>query len=121
MPLLKVLRTKAVEAMAGKPPFDQPIQLTLRVLLPRQNDPSSLASRRLHGDLDNFITGVCDGLQKAHPGAFAENDWLDVPAAARPAADIAFTDDSWVRAIRAELLHAENSVPAYEVEIEPLG
>ena len=120
LPLIKELRTQAVAAMAGDPPLDEPVRLTLRVFLPRQADPSALWARRVYGDLDNFITGVCDALQMADARAFDADDWLHVPADTNPSRTIAFTDDSWVHAIHAEVVDADDSRPAYDVEIRPL-
>ena len=65
--LLKALRIAAAEAMAGRKPFDEPVELELTVWTD-SIDATELWARRAGGDLDNFITGVCDGLQAAHWG-----------------------------------------------------
>jgi len=71
-PRLKALRVAAVEAMAGRPPLDGSLILRLVVhALPEE------------GDLDNFITGVCDGLMAAQRNTpIKDEDWVAVPVEA---------------------------------------
>ena len=117
---LKALRRAAVEAMAGREPWDQPVVLRLRVHVPAPKGEPALWTRREHGDLDNFVTGVCDGLQAADPRAFEDTSWTDVPTDERPHRPIAYTDDSWIRRIEAELVSSESGDLSYEVAVEPL-
>lgn len=77
--------------------------------------------RRQHGDLDNFIAGVCDGLQAADPRGIDEESWTDLPPEADPVRPVAFTDDSWIRRIEAELLDAADGELVYEVDVAPLS
>jgi len=116
-PLLKALRSAAAEAMAGRDPFDEPLELTLTVRTGAM-EPTDLWARRSGGDLDNFITGVCDGLQAAYPGWKASEEWADLPDAAQPDRPLVFTDDSWVRRIVAEAVPGD---VGYEVRVQPLS
>lgn len=61
---LVALRTQAQTACGTDGPLSENIQLTLEIHCPR---------RELHsiGDLDNFITGICDGLMAAAKGTTA--------------------------------------------------
>ena len=114
--LLKALRTSAAEAMAGREPFDEPVELELTVRTGTVK-ATELWARRSGGDLDNFITGVCDGLQAAYPGWRMSEEWADVREAAQPDRPLVFTDDSWVRRIVAEAVTGE---VGYEVRVRPL-
>jgi len=70
------------------------------------------------GDLDNFIAGVCDGLQAAHPNTpIDKSQWLDLPVEARPRHPIAFADDSLVASIHATRAAPPDGRPRYEVSI----
>jgi hypothetical protein len=115
-PLLKALRMAAAEAMGAREPFDEPVELHL-IVRTGTSEPTDLWSRRSAGDLDNFVTGVCDGLQAAHSGWQTSDDWVDVPDAAQPDRPIVFTNDSWVRRIVAEIVPGD---AGYEVRVRPL-
>ena len=70
IPLLIELRTKVLAKLAGGRPLVQNISIVLHVHVgPRSNGNV--------GDLDNFITGICDGLQKAHPNTRFDDAWDD--------------------------------------------
>ena len=97
-------------------PIDEPIALRLRVRLPRTGD--TVWERRSYGDLDNFITGVCDALQKGNLSS--EDDWADLEPAAHPTCALVFTDDSWVRRIEAEIVPAHPDDVGYVVAVAPL-
>lgn len=86
---LKKLRKAAQEAMAGRTPWKGDVRLALIICA----DASS-------GDLDNFITGLCDGLMAAHHSvAIQEEDWgSDIS----PHDSIVYKDDKQVVAIQAE-------------------
>ena len=63
---LIALRKNALEARGSQPIFTVGIRLTLRVhvgfeFAKQFGDPGNF------GDLDTFVSGVCDGLMKAHP------------------------------------------------------
>ena len=51
---LAALRQAALQALEGHPPLQSDIKLTLKLHIPINN--------RSIGDLDTFVTGVCDGL-----------------------------------------------------------
>jgi hypothetical protein len=110
VPRLKALRLAAAGAMQGAIWDSTPISLRLSV------------SASIHqGDLDNFITGVCDGLMGAHGNTPIDvNDWQDVPELVRPRHAIAFRDDRWIMKIVAERIESDGGKPFYEVEIEQL-
>jgi len=109
IPRIKALRLAAVEAMAGKPPLAGPLALTLR-----------LYAECGVGDLDNFITGICDGLMAAHGRTPLDGAaWDDLPAAARPGQAIVYRDDAWVTKIVAERLPPAAG-NRYEVEVRLL-
>jgi hypothetical protein len=109
---LVALRCEAARAMGGREPFDEPVALTLQV-----RAPDELPERRGQGELYGFITGVCDGLQAART-LVSDDAWQDLPVAAQPGSHIAFTDDSWVRRIVAEVVPG---VLGYDVVIERLA
>jgi len=62
IPRLISLRSSALKAMDGRNPFNHNITLKLKFHCP-------INKIFRVGDLDNFITGVCDGLQAADPRA----------------------------------------------------
>ena len=108
VPRLKELRKAARSALGEQRPLSGPVRLTLRVY-----------ADQAVGDLDNFITGVCDGLMAAHPGVFVDPViWGDLPESARPRVAIAFDDDSVVSSIHAERLVPDAESPRYDVELE---
>lgn len=104
---LIALRKKALEELGSKPDFidGEPyfektesirLELSIQVASWRRDTSGEKGS----GDLDNFITGVCDGLMKAHPRAkinplFLRPENSDVD----PAKAIVFADDSQVTQI----------------------
>ena len=105
---LKALRAAAIEALGGRGIPDGPVRLTLTIW----------ADRRA-GDLDNFITGVCDGLMAAHVATPIDLAlWADVPAGAQPSSRVALQDDSWVSSIAAERRAPDMSGQRYEIALE---
>lgn len=73
------------------------------------------------GDLDNFISGICDGLMAVHPNTpINESDWSDVPSDVHPRKPVAFADDAIVEKIVAR---RESPVPtgAYRYEVTITG
>lgn len=104
---LKALRIAALRAMGNHPPFETNIHLKIAIYAPP----------RL-GDLDNFITGICDGLMAVHPRAlFDQTLWEDMPETARPTHAICFRDDKIVSRIEAERLSLDAKLPHYSVEV----
>lgn len=102
---LKALRKAAHEALGGVRPNPARLEICLRI----QADP------RL-GDLDNFITGVCDGLMAAHARTpVPDGDWMDVPDEIHPRHAIVYQDDSCVWRINAKRIAEVGSQPCYEV------
>lgn len=70
------------------------------------------------GDLDNFITGLCDGLMAAHPNTPIDDSvWRDVPQAARPGNSIIFRDDTIVSKVEPERAPPTADQEWYEVVI----
>lgn len=87
------LRRAVLDALGGSGPYSQDISLRLEVHVGPTNT-------RQTGDLDNVITGVCDGLTAAHPGARLDKLWEDQPEI-EPSRVIGFEDDSQVMSITA--------------------
>ena len=107
LPRLKALRAAALQALGGLPILLESAELEINVYA----DPRA-------GDLDNFITGICDGLMAAHPQTpINDQVWLDIPSKARPRNAIAFSDDAIVGKIVAERRQPSASGPRYEVVI----
>lgn len=105
---LKDLRKAAVTAMQGKPLAKSPVQLTIRVY-----------AAPAKGDLDNFITGICDGLMAVHNLTPIDSTlWLDVPEPAMPHIPICFSDDALIYHISAERLPMDSLGEHYTVELE---
>ena len=103
---LKALRLAALQACEGRRAL-RPLSLTLRVF----------AATRA-GDLDNFVTGICDGLMAAHSRTpIAETDWADVPPSIHPRNPIVYDDDSCVFRIVAERLDLPADGPYYEITL----
>lgn len=93
---LVALRKAAAQAMGGRTPLRDGIRLHLRVALA----PHQIRSA---GDLDNFITGVCDGLQAAHGRAQLHGIWSDPALAeALPRIADALEDDAGIESILTE-------------------
>jgi len=94
---IRRLRVAVARAFAGAPCFEVSCRMELEV-----------RARRSEGDLDNFVTGVCDALQAVHPNTpIAVQDWDDVEDAARPDRRIAWKDDALVDEIRASRVAIE--------------
>ena len=106
---------RAAFAEAGAQPFDGPVCVTLEV---RGVPPLD----RRAGDLDNFITGVLDGLQAAAPGTpWRQLDpWNTATAAILPVRPVGLVDDAWVVEVIARKRQAAtaNERPAYTVTLE---
>jgi len=80
---LQNLRIAAVQAMNGRSPTTGLIHLCLRLYAAPEN-----------GDLDNFITGICDGLMAAHPRTPIDIEfWSGISELAQPKRNICYMDD----------------------------
>ncbi len=105
MERLKALRVSAFEAMREIPVLSRKAWIWIVVH----------ADARA-GDLDNFITGVCDGLMAAHPNTVIDGQlWVDVPAKVHPNNAIALSDDSIVEKIRADRKPSRKGEEHYSV------
>ena len=104
---LKALRTSAGRAMAGAPLLTSNAEMEIVL----HADPQT-------GDLDNCITGVCDGLQAAHPNIPLDQAlWADLPAEFGPQNAIVFADDRIVSKIHAQRIPSQGLAAWYEVTI----
>lgn len=105
---LKALRLAALEAVHGDLHTSAALRLHLRIYAPVSA-----------GDLDNFITGICDGLMAAHPATPIDPDsWRDVPTEAQPHKSIVYTDDGQIMQIIAERIVNDGDDCRYEVRLE---
>jgi len=110
---LVALRTAAQNAIKENPPFRSKIKLNLTVHVGMKYDKTT-------GDLDNFITGVCDGLMKRDPRSkLHEETWNNLEFRdVHPDTVIAIMDDSQVVNIQAEKIIGDTDQPWYEVILE---
>ena len=106
------LRTAALQALGGLPPFERDVRLALKVHVGPTND-------RRAGDLDNYVAGVCDGLMAADPRSSVHPS-LRTPERPEihPSQCIAIRDDSEIISIQAEKLFGLGNRPWFEVVLE---
>ncbi len=64
------LRSATLKALHGESPLTNNIKITLKIHVEVKND-------RATGDLDTFVTGICDGLMAAYPGGKLDPIWDD--------------------------------------------
>jgi hypothetical protein len=97
--------------LAGRRPFRAHISLELEVHC------TPVRGQRI-GDLDNFVTGVCDGLMAADPRIKRDSRW-DAPdlEAVHPSRTIAIEDDDAVVAIVARKISG-GATPCYRIALE---
>ena len=108
---LVALRQAAIQALKGQPALQSNIRLTLKIHLP-VNDKSI-------GDLDTFITGVCDGLMGTLYGGKLDPIWNNKELESiYPSKTIAIVDDSQVVSIQAEKIIGGTDKQWYEVILE---
>ena len=109
---LVALRQAALQALKDELPLWSNIRLTLKIHLPVNNRPI--------GDLDTFITGVCDGLMKRAPGSKLHEETWNKPKYSNIHPDnvIAIQDDSQVVSIQAEKIIGKSDQQWYEVVLE---
>lgn len=104
---LKRLRSAAVESMQGRQLLTKPIHLIVR-----------LYAEPHDGDLDNFITGICDGLMAVQQRTpIAMQEWDDIAPAAAPIHPIVYRDDKLIARITAERMPPIDGTKRYEIEI----
>lgn len=112
IPRLIALRKAAFEAMGSDAPLRRNLTLKLAIYC-------STRELARAGDLDNFITGVCDGLMAANPRIKKDSRWSERRLEAiKPEVSIAIEDDSEVVAIHAIKVGSEKDPVWYEVVIE---
>ncbi len=105
------LRKATLNALAGKQAFRRNIRLELEVYVGRTNSRSV-------GDLDNFVTGICDGLMAAHPLAALDAMWtVDSMQDIHPRHTIAILDDSEVVSISAKKLTGKSDKLWYRITV----
>jgi hypothetical protein len=108
---LVALRLAALETMKGAPPLSNNINLSLKLYIPINN--------RGVGDLDTFVTGICDGLMATHYGGKLDPIW-DKPEIVdiHPKKTIAVEDDSEIIKIQAEKIVGKYNHFWYEIHLE---
>jgi len=105
---LKSLRIAAFLAMEGSSPITGEINLVLKL----HTSPD-------RGDLDNFITGICDGLMAAHPRTPINLTlWEDVPEKVKPQHAICYVDDKQITRISAQRFSPVKGDEGYTIELE---
>ncbi|MDE2937530.1 MAG: RusA family crossover junction endodeoxyribonuclease [Chloroflexota bacterium] len=108
---LVALRHHALEALGSAPPFSQDIRLAVTVCVGSSNTKST-------GDLDNFITGICDGLMQAHSQTTLHTLFSQYEnTQTHPRNTVAIDDDSQIVEIHARKLVGNPEDVWYEVEI----
>ena len=108
---LVALRQAALRALKEQPPLESNIKLTLKIHLPH-NDRSI-------GDLDTFVTGVCDGLMATPYGGKLDPIWANKELKnIHPTNTIAIDDDSQVVSIQAEKIIGGSIQQWYKVVLE---
>ena len=115
------LRQEAIKARskAGlSKPIDSLVAIELQIFVPKSE------LKRI-GDLDNFITGICDGLQAADPKVLPhiyETLKDELKGEACPEYELLMVNDSQVASIMAKKIAIEeNQQVYYRVVIEPLN
>jgi hypothetical protein len=109
---LMLLRKAALEAMEGARPFRKNISIKLEI-------HCSMERLAGVGDLDNFVSGVCDGLMAAGPRIGRDTRWMaDELASINPELAIAIEDDSEVCSIMAMKETSHDGSMWYRVILE---
>lgn len=109
---LVALRQVAIRARGASASLRRGITLRVEVFLPR---PETRAA----GDLDNFITGICDGLMAAHPLSARDPRW-ETPTLrdVHPDKVVIIQDDSAVVSIIASKREDQTGRTWYRVTLE---
>ena len=106
------LRTQAQSACGIDAPLSGDIHLTVEIHCP-VNELHSI------GDLDNFITGICDGLMAAATRTPVGEPWAaPTLEGIHPLKCIGIRDDRYVVAISARKLASESGELWYRVVLE---
>lgn len=117
-------------SMWNKPVEIERIKRLREALCSRLNGATATtdASVRLHvtiwaqrhkGDLDNFITGICDAIQAAHGRTPVDPEvWGDPADPAHPSRFVTIRDDCMIDSIRAERRDPGASPARYRLVIE---
>lgn len=112
IPRVISLRQAAFASMNGAPPLRDAIRLSVRILLATDD--------RTLGDLDNFVSGICDALQRANTsaGLVVGSAWdADKLRDIAPDRFAVIGDDNAIVSIQAERLVTTGSEAFYEVEL----
>ncbi len=105
------LRQAALQALRGHPPLQNSIKLTLKIYIPVNSQTT--------GDLDTFVSGVCDGLMATPYGGKLDPIWDDEELESiYPTETIAIVDDSRAINIQAEKVIGDTDQQWYEVILE---
>ena len=116
---LLALRRKALEALTS--PFTGPVRLTLSIHVGDRAPVFAHAGKNGFGDLDTFVSGVCDGLMAAHRSAKIDPLFLKAENAdIHPRKVIAIRDDQQVMEIDAKKRIGPGNHCWYEVGLEQL-
>lgn len=108
---LVALRQAALKALKEQSALQSDIKLTLKIHISVNN--------RSVGDLDTFVTGVCDGLMATRYGGRLDHIWDNKELERiHPTKTIAIVDDSQVVSIQAEKIIGDTDQPWYEVILE---
>jgi hypothetical protein len=111
VPRLIALRRAALAALKGRRPFCVDISLELEVHCPA-------SGRQRMGDLDNFVTGICDGLMAADPRVRRDPRWeAQELMAIHPSKIVGIEDDDAVVTIHAKKVFGAASA-WYRVAVE---
>ena len=103
------LRRAALQSLGSAEPFTADIRMTVEIYCSKQHIATI-------GDLDNFITGICDGLMAASRGTPVQANWQCTELEAiHPSKCIAIRDDREVIEITARKIAEESSEPRYRV------
>ena len=102
-----------LQAFKGRPPLKCNIKLIVTVCVGVRNDRSV-------GDLDTFITGVCDGLMKRAAGSNLCKDIWEKPENGdiRPDLPIGIEDDSQIIGIQAAKAVGDTDRQFFDVTLE---
>lgn len=106
------LRQKALEAFDGQLPLEGNIKIRLKIYI-AENKP-------FIGDLDTFLTGICDGLMRIAPRSKLEGDFWSQPEYIdiHPEKFAVIKDDGEVISIQGEKIIGETKQHRYEITIE---
>lgn len=106
------LRKAAIEALQGNPPLSSNIGLNIKIYVGKANT-------KYTGDLDNYITGILDGLMKADERAKLDPIWLNPGLEnIHPSKTIAIIDDSQVVYLEATKIMDDSPKQWYEIIVE---